>query len=373
VKPEVTRRVLLGAMAALVVPALPVAPELAETAAAAERRGVAHWKQQFDRQRSYLLTHYGRLSRTGDSRDYYDLAYGIDAYVSMFEATGATSYLDGALELVSNVIADARPSTSLGARSFEDSYRGWVSGPSGVAGQEVPLYESYCWRYVCRLLTALRDDDAVYASTAYRKQYDAVLAFTEQHIFDKWYARGVNFYIYRQNTNMASHWAYIALHLRKHTRSTTRQVRCEKVHADIAVGGLPNYGGVSLKRQLSGGSASRSAVGWSESWGLVGQSPQDVSHANAEVAYVVEGRAHSTMWTDADIERMSLTLTEVIMRLKPLYVDGTGKGTGWIADGFVKLGRFSPQVQRALETYQPQGQAQYIAAMAANARQLGWA
>ena len=290
----------------------------------------------------------------------------------MFEATGARGYLDRALELVTNMTADAKPSRSLGRRTFHDAYRGWISQLPAVAGQEVPLYESYSWRYVCRLLTAMRSHPTVNADARYRPRYYSALAFTEHHIFDKWYSRGLHAYIYRDNTNMASHWAYIALHLGRLTTSRSRQLRCEKIHTNIAVTGLPNYGGTSLKRQLSAGSTTHRPYRWSENWGVVGRAPQDVAHANAEVAYIVEARTLSTIWTDADIERLSLTLTEVIMPRRPAYVDGTGRGTGWIADGFVKLGRFSPQVQRMLRNYHPQGQAQYIAAMAVNARRLGW-
>jgi len=299
------------------------------------------------------------------------MAYGIDAYVSMFEATGVPFYLDKALQLVQNMISNAAPSRLLGPRSFRDSYLGWISRAPSAAGQEVPLYESYCWRYVCRLLTALRHNRTVYASDHYRSQYDTILEFTEKHVFDKWYSRGVSKYMYRENTNMTSHWAYVALHLQLHT-SGTRQVRCEAVHANIALSGLPNYRGSSLKQQLQISRTYPGAYDWSAVWGASKGSAQDVAHSNAEVAYIVEGRDHSTIWTDLDIQKLSRTLTDVLMPRRPKYIDGTGEGTGWIADGFVKLGRYSAGVQRALESYQPQGQGQFVAAMAVNSRRLGW-
>ena len=99
-------------------------------------------------------------------------------------------------------------------------------------------------------------------------------------------------------------------------------------------------------------------------------SGQDVSHGNTEISYIVEGRDHSDIWSSEDIARFCATLTHVVLPRKPMYVDGTGKSTGWIADGFVKLGRFATHVQRALEDCDVQGQGQYIAAMAENARRL---
>ncbi len=54
----------------------------------------------------------------------------------------------------------------------------------------------------------------------------------------------------------------------------------------------------------------------------------------------------------------------------PKYVDGSGLGNGWIADGFVKLGRYAPTVQAVLEDYSVQN-SQYSAAMALNTNILG--
>ena len=170
-------------------------------------------------------------SRTGDSYSYYDMAHGVDGYVAMFEATGDEGYLDEALgRLIDNAISDATPSLTLGPLAFKDSYKGWISHHSEVAGQEVAFYESYLWRYVCRLVRALRSNKSTYGQSGYRRQYDAILAFTEANIFDKWYVRGVDRYIYRQNTNMAAHWAYVALHLRLHTNDAVRQARCYTIH-----------------------------------------------------------------------------------------------------------------------------------------------
>jgi hypothetical protein len=54
------------------------------------------------------------------------------------------------------------------------------------------------------------------------------------------------------------------------------------------------------------------------------------------------------------------------------YVDGSGTGTGWFADGFVKLGRYSAAVQQRLERH-PVVNGQFIANMALNAKILSGA
>ena len=77
------------------------------------------------------------------------------------------------------------------------------------------------------------------------------------------------------------------------------------------------------------------------------------------------------MWNQSDIDCLGNTLTELVMPNHAGYVDGTSRGSGWIADGWPKLGRFSSRIQLALQNYDVSSQGQYIATMAANARRLG--
>ena len=127
-------------------------------------KGSAYWRGQFDGQTTFFWNYFLPMSQSNDSFDYYDMAYGVDGYVSMFEATGATAYLDRAVTLVQNMIASAAPSTSLGSNAFRDGFAGWVSQRPDVRGKEVPLYESFCWRYVTRLLTAITANPATFVS-----------------------------------------------------------------------------------------------------------------------------------------------------------------------------------------------------------------
>ena len=331
----------------------------------------AYWRGKFDEQATYFWNYNLPKSQSEDSMDYYNMAYGVDGYVSMFEATGATAYLDSAVTLVTNMIDNAAPSTSLGSSAFRDGYSGWISQQPDVLGEEVPLYESYCWRYVTRLLTAIKANPATFVS--HRAEYNQILAFTERNIFDKWYTRGLNRYIYRENSNMASHWAYISLHLRKHTLDVTRQGRCDTIRCNIDTLGIPNWGGDSLRAKMTASlnRAMAGAYSWDSGWRTTSRPGQDTSHACAEITYICESLDNTSVWNATDVNRFGATLTKLIMPRKAAAVDGTGTGSGWIADGWPKLGRFSVPIQQALETYGVQGQGQYMASMAANAKRWG--
>lgn len=331
---------------------------------------VTHWQALFDETVGAVGKRNGSFSRSTDSYDFYNLAYYVDANVSMFEAIGDAKYVDVALELAENMVASARPSASIPTSEFQDSYLGWTSQKSDVRGLEVPLFESYAWRYVTRLLRVLRTSP-LYADVAYRDRYQKLLAFTETNIFEKWYLRGAEDFIYRSRTHMAAHWAYIAVDLAGLTTDESRRARYREV-VDNIDNSLPNHPS-SLRGQLRTSDTDPMAFWWSDVWGEMTGPGQDIAHGNGVISYVVESRDLNAGWTADELGRFSRTLTSVVLGPEggyPEYVDGSGSGSGWIADGFVKLGRYDPAVQAVLEDHGVQN-SQYYATMALNAKILG--
>lgn len=331
---------------------------------------VAHWEGEFrDHEPRYFAENLD-LSTSSDSWDYYDLAYGIDAFTSMYEATGKRRYAVRALTLVQNTVNRSRPVGDLHSQ-FHDGYRGWVSQRSDVRGDEVPLFESYAWRYVTRLLRVVRQSPTLFADDAIRAQYRRLLSFSETNIFAKWYSRGAADNIYRSRTHMAAHWAYIAVDLAVLTRDQQRRQRYLTVFRNINRD-LPNYDS-SLRQQMRESPVISGAYFWDDTWASHDRPGQDVAHGNGVISYLVEANAVGREWTVADMGRLVRTFDRVVWPRAGRghqYIDGSGTGTGWFADGFVKLGRFSPALQRRLEAHQFGQSLQFFASLAANARVL---
>ncbi|HEU4423559.1 MAG TPA: hypothetical protein VFR67_13590 [Pilimelia sp.] len=320
-----------------------------------ENRYVHGWDQQH-------TTAYLPLSRSRDSWDHYSLAYGVDQNTAMYRATGRVRYLDRALLYVSNVVASARVSSSLAGSAYRDGYLGSATTRSGIGG-EVPLYESYFWRYATTLLRVIRRTPALYDNPIYRQQYDRLLAFAEVHVFEKWHRRGPDDTIYRSRTHMTAHWAAIALNLALVTSDAVRRAAYRAVVDDFDM---------DLRGQMRDNPAVPQAYFWSDKWGSTDRPGQDVGHGNGVMSYVVEAHDFGTQWTPVDMDRFGVLLTAVIWprdRVYRRYVDGTGTDNGWFADGFVKLGRYSVAVQRRLEHHAVVNH-QFIANMALNARLL---
>jgi hypothetical protein len=331
-------------------------------------RPLSYWAGVYEQSWDYQAENIQPQSRSPDSWDHYSLSYSLDANIAMFRATDARRYLDRTLEWVENVMAASTISASLPTSQYRDRYRGWVSQQEG--GTEVPLYESYFWRYGTALLPAMRASAARYADAKYRARYNRVLRFAEVDVFEKWFTRGSDENVYRSRTHMAAHWAQIALNLSMVTTDTARRSRYHEVIDNIDLH-LPNVD-AGLRRQLRRNPAEPTAYFWNDVWGSFRRPGQDVGHGNGVMAYVVEACDNGDRWTAADMAAFSALLTKVIWpggHTYHGYVDGTGTDNGWYSDGFVKLGRYDRAVQRRLDQHVVVND-QFAANMALNAKLL---
>lgn len=308
-------------------------------------------------------------SSSGQSWSHYSLAYSIDSLTAMYRATGDPHYLNEVFELVENMMASARPSAAVPGSQYGDHYLGWPSGRLGAPG-EVPLFESYAWRYVTTLLRVVEESPVALEDARTRERYDRILGFAEKHVFDKWAHRGADSSIYRTRAHMAAHWALMAINLAAVTSDPARREAYRRVARNVDTD-MPNNLS-SLRGQLVRTTAPDAYV-WSDVWGSMRQPAQDVDHANGVIAYLVEAAAVGEEWKDRDMARLVTTLDQVIWPAggtPSMYVDGSGVGTGWFSDGFVKLGRFDAALQRRLEQHQP-ANGQFYANGALNAQLLG--
>lgn len=338
-------------------------------------RTAGEWADQFDAAWDDERSTAEALSRSGDSWDHYTLSYDIDALTAAYLATGRSAYIDTGVGLLENVVATARPSADLTTSSYRDEYLGWTTQQNDIRGEEVPLYESYLWRYGVALLRVIRADPALWEDTQRQARFERLRTFVERNVFDKWRARGVDDTIYRSRAHMAAHWALIALGLAQITTDDSRR----RAYLDVvnAIDNrLPNYPS-SLRSQLRMNPRYPTAYEWSDTWGTAG-GEQDVAHGNAVIAYVVAANAVGINWNDLDMRRFTDTFRLAVWPATARpgqpegseYVDGSGAGDGWFSDGFVKLGRFDPALQQRLERHDVGRSPQFMANGALNAAVL---
>jgi hypothetical protein len=329
---------------------------------------VAWWDRKFHRYWRSVRSREMAMSRSADSWDHYNVSYSLDALTAAYQATGDVDYLDDALTIVQNVMASARPSSSLRGSEYRDSFRGWASAREN--GNEVPLYESYFWRYATSLLEVIHQARRLDGDADVQQRYAAALAFARRDIVQKWLRRGAGDNIFRSRTHMAAHWAMIAANLSVLT--TDRSLRAQYLRIVTSIDRmLPNYPS-SLRRQLRPNPKDRNAYFWSDVWGSTSRPGQDVGHGSGVVAYVVTAHDLGIEWTQRDIARFVELLDRVVWPREDRvteFVDGSGTGNGWLADGWVKLGRYDADLQRRLERHGVQND-QFLANGALNAALL---
>ena len=344
--------------------------EVSRSAALGEFWDVAAWEVEF--QDSMASEHATNLSfaQSANSFQHYQLSYAIDGFAAMAEATSKADYADNAFLYVNEVMKTAVPSSDLPESRYQDGFMGWGAFDHPIdpriAGNEYPLFESYFWRYVARLLRVVRDHGFAEADPVLQTAYDRTLAFLETHVFDKWRARGSS-NIYRNRTHMASHWAYIALEIGLLTEDETRRKQASAIVERINQALRDN---MIDHPEVAGG------YFWDHHWNSTSPPGQDVPHGNGVVSYLIEAAELDVGWTFEDLKALSLTFEKVIWRIDggemryAAFVDGSGKGTGWFNDGFIKLGRISPDIQARLEDHPVGRNIQFFGNAALNARRM---
>ncbi len=339
------------------------------------------WLERFDEDWTRSRPQVVELSRSPDSWDHYPLSYSVDALTAAYRASGDTAYLEDGLTLLEDVAASARPSAELAGSRYRDGYRGWASAREDVAGQEVPLFESYLWRYGTHLLVVASASPQARADPAIAPRVDALVRFVERDVFDKWFERGPEGTLYRERTHMSAHWALLATDLYGLTGDPERRARCEEVARAIVDGGSGERH--SLAAQLVPADEASGALFWSDEWGVYRAPGQDVAHGNNVIAYLVEAHDRGAGWPARTVEGLRVTFDEVVWPAQGRgaadgdqgagrgaeFVDGSGRGSGWFSDGWVKLGRYDAALQRRLQSHDV-ANAQFFANGALNAAVL---
>ncbi len=93
---------------------------------------------------------------------------------------------------------------------------------------------------------------------------------------------------------------------------------------------------------------------WKAKWNEIGTGIQDVSHGNAVIGTIIEMYELGIDYNTKDINTLSYVFENVIWKGKnefALNVDGSGKGTGWFSDGWIKLGRYDTSLQKRIEDH----------------------
>src|SRR5690606_8501146 len=298
----------------------------------------------------------------GDSYQLMEFSRGIGALIAMYEATDSLEYLNEAIDLCKLIIQKCQEGRHISGNSeyFKDGYKGWVNqNPNKMKNKgphmsEVPLFESYFFRYLSKLIYLMKQVENEPASFGSDSQF--FLDFVEINGWEKWYIRGERKsencypYLFRNRTHMTSHWAVVALYLNELTNDSHKKNQYQDF--------LSRFDN-QLKRnlKLTSDSAYVWNITWDEPWpygthcnpAAAEAIIQDVSHGNHVITYIIEsyelGRGD---WTYSDLQKFSNTIKYLIYDANNRRFNGDLGGKFipkvangiQMADGVLELARY---------------------------------
>ena len=270
---------------------------------------------------------------------YYNFRFG-NGNLKVFQATGTFSYLDAALNhwlayQNNAVLASSLPDdvtftyTQTEPRDspeyWNDEYYTWEShgdgrvstqgftgktGDNTQGGGEFSLYEGHGFNWVPQMLYVMFVNPSIRTTTngalpgaTYQTQYDEILAFFQQNVWNKWESRRSTFpnddkYMFRSRTYISSHYANIAFFLWKMTGTQKYKNFVDGWNYDPSL--IPNNEPNGFRQQLRTQSYSPYGTGyiWNSNWGsLTGAS--DVNHSMSEFRTIANQMKHSGSYWDA--------------------------------------------------------------------------
>lgn len=347
---------------------------------AAELLPASHWKKVFDSSSMDLNSGDGQRCFNKSqfpttAENLYHFGVCTDGLTSMYLATKDPKYIDRAFLYLNNLISNAKTDSR--------GYKGWDTNSDS-------LDTSHGWRSTTRFLHVIKNTPELYNNTNFRSQYNSVLAFTEKHVFENYYNDSLsresrdssgalkNSLIYRGRTHMASHWAYMAMYLRRLSQDNSAISRYNEVIKKYDRELSPYYQS-SLRNQIIPNKNVPTAIFFSDRWERFDGIGSDMHHAQDTIGYIIEAyELGESEWTELDIFKLRETLKKVIWKgtangewqsfagfmdgsngTPETIIDGKPVDTNILGrcqeDGFLKLGRYDSKIQEIMQNHSPRG------------------
>ena len=335
----------------------------------------SYFLKLFDKDRAKMLYEKSiDLSSSGNTHDLMPLRAYLGANNALVSVTPDWEVIAYQRKLIDNIINTARVSENIpnNMSPYHDEYKGWIStSKKSTYNEEVILYEGYSFLYIAQFLFLLQENHWINLSPENSDWWQKTVSFLEQNIWTKWLNRSKiinknNYrYFLRGRTYMASHWAGIAMYLKKMTADSLIKKECEKLQQQYDL---------LLKRNLKPNPAYPAAFYWNATYdnadgtdavGTRSGIVQDVSHGNHVISYIVAAyKMGDKNWLPEDIDKLCNTVKLVLYNKEDNSfhdnVDGSTDPSraGWgnfVADGWVKLADYDTAVQAIFKNFEASG------------------
>ena len=298
------------------------------------------------------------------------LSRGVGALIAMYEATNSIEYLEESADLIDKILKGAVRGRDIpkNPENFKDDYLGWINNAAddvsnhdtGPPLREVPLYESYLFRYMVKMAYIVLTSDDIDKKSRIYKRAENIHQFVARNGWEKWYVRGEKNrpgcypYLFRNRTHMTSHWAIVALFLRELTDDSSK-IQQYTSFLELYDKQLRDNFKVTKDNAYLWNSTWDSPWPYNSNCNKVERTKnaQDVIHGNHVVTYIIEAYQMGLQgWGKQDISRLVNTVKFLLYDKKTNTFWGDLKGQVvptvrdgiQFSDGFVKLSRYDQEL-----------------------------
>lgn len=358
----------------------------------------AQLKARFDvvSNTSTPLQHRFEMRRNVHDGDAYWALFQLESNTLMFQATGDFSYLESWLTtwyawqdqaVPANTFPNASvPSVphgydfnpndiehSLSGGVYNDAFLDWDNHGLRVQawkqgdtdGGTYPLFQGHGMRTVPRMLLVLKNNPTIRATSngtwpgaTYETQYQDILAFWQQNMWNKWWTRGPSNTIMRENTHMASHWSSVGFFLNKITPNANQALAVTAWNTNVSLLDPSRSGSMRGNLRLYNFTSGQGYI-WHSPWGSTSGS-NDIPHAGAEMRFIVDQMMWpDSYWNETDKGLFLKTAHSIIdrdvnpepwpFRIDPTNPETTKNYHQLYYYGWPSWGRFDPSLQLKYE------------------------
>lgn len=316
------------------------------------------------------------IASTKDGVQLYNLQLGMDGVLSMFEATGDRVVLDMALEYATNVMDGAH--VIEGGHYEADGFLDWEvtsGGQPRARRQGFLLYDFQIGSSLSRLARIIHEFESLQSDAALQKFGDELTDFVDEQIVFKWLdARNQRGWL-ETHYDVFGFWGDKTTHITNICHNLSAVMGAENSHCAGIEVELAEHFRSLLVKQDDGAFL----------WDIWAQLPADnfhrapdTSHENRTATMISQLAADTFVFDRTDIEGLGKTFTQRIWNGRTdweadpsiedspwfrnyidgsdqsyrgaLHADGPEGMSGFVYDGWVRLGQFVPEVQKAGES-----------------------
>ncbi|MFH6602994.1 hypothetical protein ACEZ3G_05860 [Maribacter algicola] len=293
-----------------------------------------------------------------NGQGHYYMAWSFEGLLQAWQATGDPEFFDDLQQIINSLRSSAK-----NLKGISKDFRGWPAGDQYYKENGATLFDSYLWRFVFTFYRIIEQSPNLKKENL--NWYEDNLNWAIKNIWDRYENQGIQYYIYRENPYMTSHWGRIAMELYLITSEPKYLITFENISYKGISGKAQN--GQHILNRFKPNVGKKGALDFSPNWSLEATGTTDGGHFSDVVSFITNAIENKMYWhTQKEwlLPGIISTYRDIVWDDKKNmmgtgYLNGTSDPSGYaqygrtpISQGAqLNLGRFDENFQKLLEEH----------------------